>query len=254
MREDAVGKLAHPTQLNNYRNRAFNGASPWSIEFLRREADRRGAAKLAAASVFVAVAFLPATPTRLFAQPAPRSGETSACAGDNGGITLSPGFCATIFADNIGHARQMVFGSNGVLYVNTWSGHYYRKDKPPPGGFLVGLKDSTGSGRADVVERFGDGVAQGSAGGTGIAIYNGGLYAEQNDKIIRYPLPTDAVAPKGSPQVIVSGLPLTGDHPMHPFIIDADAHIYRRPRLGYECLPGREPHAQLARPSALHRA
>ena len=73
----------------------------------------------------------------------------SACPGDNGGITLSPGFCATIFADNLGHARQMVFGPNGVLYVNTWSGRYYQYDKPPPGGFLVALKDNTGDGRAD---------------------------------------------------------------------------------------------------------
>ena len=31
----------------------------------------------------------------------------STCAGDNGGITLSPGFCATVFADNVGHARHM---------------------------------------------------------------------------------------------------------------------------------------------------
>jgi hypothetical protein len=32
---------------------------------------------------------------------------TEICSGDNGGITLSPGFCATVFADNLGHARQM---------------------------------------------------------------------------------------------------------------------------------------------------
>jgi hypothetical protein len=64
------------------------------------------------------------------------STHESSCAGDNGGITLSPGFCATIFADNLGHARQMVFGPNGVLYLNTWSGRYYQYDKPPPGGFL----------------------------------------------------------------------------------------------------------------------
>ena len=139
------------------------------------------------------------------------------CVGDNGGITLSPGFCATVFADNLGHARQMAFGPNGVLYVNTWSGRYYKNDKPPAGGFLVALKDNKGDGRADVIERFGDGVPQGSAGGTGIRIYNGGLYAEQNDKIIRYPLPANGVVPNEQPQVILSGLPLTGDHPMHPF-------------------------------------
>jgi hypothetical protein len=30
-----------------------------------------------------------------------------ACPGDNGGITLPAGFCATVFADNIGHARHL---------------------------------------------------------------------------------------------------------------------------------------------------
>jgi glucose/arabinose dehydrogenase len=120
----------------------------------------------------------------------------------------------------------MVFGANGALYVNTWSGRYYHNDKPPAGGFLVALKDTKGDGHADMIERFGDGVPQGSAGGTGIRIYKGGLYAEQNDKIIRYALPSDGVVPKEQPQVILSGLPLTGDHPMHPFIIDADGHMF----------------------------
>src|SRR5262249_43149672 len=56
------------------------------------------------------------------------------CEGNNGGITLPPGFCATVFADNVGHARQMVVAPNGMVYVNTWSGPYYRNDTPPPGG------------------------------------------------------------------------------------------------------------------------
>ena len=148
------------------------------------------------------------------------------CAGDNGGITLPPGFCATVFADNIGHARQMAVAPNGVLYVNTWSGVYYRNDTPPPGGFLVALKDTNGSGRADVVTRFGETREQGSAGGTGIAFYSGALYAEVNDRIVRYALPEGAIAPGAPPDVVVSGLPLTGDHPMHPFKIDGQGHLY----------------------------
>jgi hypothetical protein len=84
----------------------------------------------------------------------------NACAG-NSGITLSPGFCATVFADNLGHVRHMVVAPNGVLYVNTWSGRYYRNDTPPAGGFLVALKDSRGNGRADEIERFGPGVPEG---------------------------------------------------------------------------------------------
>src|SRR5256885_5760695 len=90
------------------------------------------------------------------------------CADDNGGITLSRGFCATVFADNIGHARHLVVAPNGVVYVNTWSGRYYENDTPPAGGFLVALQDTKGAGKADVIERFGDSAAQGSAGGTGI--------------------------------------------------------------------------------------
>jgi glucose/arabinose dehydrogenase len=166
------------------------------------------------------------TGPQAFAQTTGATNNT--CPGDNGGITLSPGFCATVFADNLGHVRQMAVAPNGVLYANTWSGRYYRNDTPPPGGFLIALKDSKGAGRADVIERFGPGVPQGSAGGTGVALYNGYLFAEENDKIVRYKMPTDAnsIAPKGAPEIVVSGLPLTGDHPMHPFRIDAEGHLY----------------------------
>jgi glucose/arabinose dehydrogenase/mono/diheme cytochrome c family protein len=181
------------------------------------------AAALATTSLF-AVALMLAQPA--FAQSSSQGAQTNACVGDNAGITLSPGFCATVFADNIGHVRHMVVAPNGVLYVNTWSGRYYHNDTPPAGGFLVALKDTKGGGHADVIQRFGDGVPQGSAGGTGIALYNGALYAEQNDKIIRYALPADSIVPNEPPQIVLSGLPLTGDHPMHPFIIDAEGRIF----------------------------
>jgi glucose/arabinose dehydrogenase/mono/diheme cytochrome c family protein len=151
---------------------------------------------------------------------------TKACADDNGGITLPPGFCATVFADNIGHARHLVVAANGVVYVNTWSGTYYGNDKPPSGGFLIALQDTNGDGRADVNVRFGTGVESGNAGGTGIALYNGALYAETNDRIVRYALPAGTIAPATPPEVILSGMPLTGDHPMHPFQIDAQGGLY----------------------------
>ena len=157
------------------------------------------------------------------------AGAGNVCAGDNGGITLSPGFCATVFADNVGHARHMVVAPNGVVYVNTWSGRYYANTenaKAPDGGFLLALQDTTGSGRADKIVRFGPGVESGNAGGTGIALYNGALFAETNDRIVRYALPPGAIAPTGAPEVVVSGLPLTGDHPMHPFKIDAQGALY----------------------------
>ena len=76
------------------------------------------------------------------AQSGPPAAPGTACPGDNGGLTLSPGFCASVFADNVGHVRHMTVAPNAVLYVNTWSGRYFHNDTPPAGGFLVALKDS----------------------------------------------------------------------------------------------------------------
>jgi len=151
---------------------------------------------------------------------------SGACAGDNGGITLSPGFCATVFADKLGHARHLAVAPNGVVYANTWSGRYYHDDTPPPGGFLIALQDTKGDGRADKIVRFGPTKADGNAGGTGVAIYNGYLYAETNDRIVRYQLPSSGIEPTAAPETVVSGLPLTGDHPMHPFAIDPQGNLY----------------------------
>ena len=142
------------------------------------------------------------------------------------GLTLPDGFCATVFADSIGHPRHLAVSSNGTVYVNTWSGKYYGNDKPPAGGFLVALRDTTSDGRADVIARFGDSVQSGGAGGTGIRLYDKALYAEANDKILRYALATGDIAPPGKPEIVVQGLPLTGDHPMHPFGIDSSGGLY----------------------------
>ena len=145
---------------------------------------------------------------------------------DDSGLKLPAGFCATIFADGIGHARHMAVSPGGVVYVNTWSGRYYGNAAPPAGGFLVALQDKTGAGKADVVERFGETVQTGGAGGTGIALYKDAIYAEINDKIVRYPLAAGSIVPKAAADTILSGLPLTGDHPMHPFIIDAKGSLF----------------------------
>jgi len=94
------------------------------------------------------------------AQAAEPAASSAKCAADNGGITLSPGFCATVFADNVGHARHLAVAADGTVYVNTWSGVYYGNEPPHAGGFLVALKDANGDGRAEVNEPFGDTAAQ----------------------------------------------------------------------------------------------
>ena len=156
--------------------------------------------------------------------------SSSTCAGDNGGITLPAGFCATVFADTIGHARHIAVNSNGDVYVNTWSGPYYT-GPTHPGGFLLALRDTNNDGVADLVKRFGPDASHKNGGGTGIGFYKGALYAEEGDtitkRIVRYAISTDSMTPtSATSDIIVSGLPANGDHPMHPFAVDSGGGMF----------------------------
>src|SRR5204863_8811066 len=127
-----------------------------------------------------------------------QAASTIACAPDNGGITLPDGFCATVFADTIGHARDIVVGSNGDVYVNTWSGRYFT-GPTHPGGFIVALRDTNNDGKADIVRRFGPDASQKNGGGTGIGFYKDALYVEEGDtsskRIVRYAISSDSMTP-----------------------------------------------------------
>src|SRR3984957_19277349 len=136
--------------------------------------------------------------------------KSQACASDDSGLKLPAGFCATIFADGIGHARQLVVAPNGVVYVNTYVGDP-PDEKLPAGGFLVALEDKTGAGKAGVPERFGGTVATGGAGGAGPTPDKGSIYPELNDRIVRHALAAGSIAPQGPATSVVSGLPLGGD-------------------------------------------
>ena len=151
--------------------------------------------------------------------------KAKSCEGD-AGITVPAGFCATVFADNLGHARHLAVAPNGDVFVNTWSSMYTMM-KNAPGGYIVALRDADHDGRAEMVERFGTLHQDGKpGGGTGIAVHDGALYAEVDDKIVSYALGADSLAPKAQPQTIVMGLPQSGDHPMHPFTIAPDGALY----------------------------
>jgi glucose/arabinose dehydrogenase len=120
----------------------------------------------------------------------------------------------------------MAVAPSGVLYVNTWTGVYFNNDTPHPGALLIALQDTKSDGKAEKIERFGPTFAEGNKGGTGIAIYKNHVYAETNDRIVRYALPAEGIVPTAPPETIISGLPITGDHPMHPFAIDAKGNLY----------------------------
>jgi glucose/arabinose dehydrogenase len=144
--------------------------------------------------------------------------SATACPSGDAGITLPRGFCATVFADSIGSARHMVVAPNGDLFVNLQPQRRGPVSSIPAG--LVALRDTNKDGRADTVERFGVG------GNTGIALYNGFLYADVGTTIVRYPLVAGQLKPSGPPDTIVSDMPGPPGHVSRNFAITREGTLY----------------------------
>src|SRR6476659_8483873 len=69
------------------------------------------------------------------------------CDAGDGGITLPPGFCASVFADEVGVARHLVVTPTGDVYValengNKSSGNSTHMRGPNGRGGLVALRDT----------------------------------------------------------------------------------------------------------------
>ena len=80
--------------------------------------------------------------------------------------------------------------------------------------------------------KFGPTVAEGAHGGTGIVLYKNWLYAEIDDRIVRYALKEGETAPSAKPETILSGMPLNGDIPCIPSPSMPKAiYLYRWERL-----------------------
>jgi glucose/arabinose dehydrogenase len=153
-------------------------------------------------AVGVAALFLSVSPTVRPSDAAP------ACDSDNGGLTLPPGFCALVVADQLAAPRHLAVAPNGDLFVAL------EGERAGSGG-VVALRDTTGDGKADVVERFG------SEGGTGIALGKDALYFSTSSTVYRYALRTGSLTPLGAPEVIVKDLP-TGGHSARNLALSGD--------------------------------
>jgi glucose/arabinose dehydrogenase len=151
------------------------------------------------------------------ATSAVQSRSVAPCSGQ-AGLRLPAGFCATVFADSIGAARHVVVAQNGDVFVNLRSSRRGPLASIPAG--QVGLRDTNGDGRADVIERFG------SAGGTGIALYNGFLYADHGTSIVRFPFAAGQLKPGGAPETVVANMPGQPGHDARNFVITPDGALY----------------------------
>src|SRR6185436_12169416 len=130
--------------------------------------------------------------------------------GCSAGLILPEGFCATVFADSLNGARHLVVAPNGDVFVNVQSS---RGGQSSSSTGIVVLRDTNRDGKADVRQRFG------VEGGTGIALDGTSLYATSGNSIVRYRIPPGFLNSVGKPDTIVTGLPMTGSHHSHNFVV-----------------------------------
>lgn len=132
---------------------------------------------------------------------------------DNGGIKLTSGFQALVFADNLGKARHIaVDPGTGTVFV--------KLERLNDGKGNVQLTDANGDGRADQTTMFGN------YPGTGMGIYNGYLYASADTAVFRYKLTNGKVLETTRPETIVTGLTLQRQHASKSLALSPDGKLY----------------------------
>jgi glucose/arabinose dehydrogenase len=134
------------------------------------------------------------------------------CDSDNGGITLPPGFCALVVADDLGTARHLAVAANGDLYVAL-------QDQGEKGG-VVALRDTNGDGKFEVKEHFGSGSL------TGIALHNGYLYVAGPNTVLRWKMTPGQLKPSGDAETVVTGLEGVRQHGDKGIAFDGKGSLY----------------------------
>jgi len=138
------------------------------------------------------------------------------CDADNGGLTLPSGFCALVVFDAKtptgapAAARHIAVAPNGDVFVAIQSA----------GGGVLALRDTNGDGRPDQTATFGSGP------GHGIYFNAPFLYFAPNDRVERYRMSPGSLTPLSGPEVIVSGMPNTGDHVTKSIVVTGDGSLF----------------------------
>ena len=113
---------------------------------------------------------------------------------DNGGLFLPDGFGALVIADSVGACRHLAVNENGDVYVKL------RLITGDRGN--VALRDTTGDGKVDIIQRFGDYPNDGNFG-TEMRIHKGYLYFSSELVIYRQKLDPTKLIPAGKPETLV---------------------------------------------------
>jgi glucose/arabinose dehydrogenase len=112
---------------------------------------------------------------------------------DNGGLALPDGFEAVVVHDGVGRARHLAVTDDGIVYV--------KLRVPQPKG-LVALRDTSGDGRADEVQVFGDYADTGDYG-TAMRIHAGHIYFSTAGDVYRQRLTPGQLVPTAPVETVL---------------------------------------------------
>ncbi len=113
------------------------------------------------------------------------------------GLTLPPGFHATVVTENLGNqTRHMAFRDASRLYIST-----EQQEKDAPNAGLIALHLDAHH-HVDRIEHFSS-----IDNGTAIAIYKGALYTASADTLYRIPLSSNTLVPRAQPETVVVNVP-----------------------------------------------
>lgn len=138
---------------------------------------------------------------------------------DNGGLLLPDGFEAVVVVDSLeGRARHLAVNENGDVYVKALL-------PKVPGN--IALRDTTGDGKADIVEYFGDYKGDGRYG-TAMRIHNGYLYFSSQLVVYRMKLTPGKLVPDSKIEVILTDDHAHGshEHVAKPVAFDGAGNMY----------------------------
>ncbi len=135
---------------------------------------------------------------------------------NNGGLILPDGFKALVVVDSIitegGQARQIAVNENGDIYV------ILRKINN--GGSMAALRDTTGDGKTDIIEYFGE------YAGRGLELHNGYLYFATDTSIYRQQLTPGELVPRSEPELVVGNFIDQGAHAAKPMAFDNEGNLF----------------------------
>ncbi len=117
---------------------------------------------------------------------------TAALAAEPVMITVSKGFGLTLFASDLGDAKQLALGANGTLFVGS------HKE-----GIITALVDANQDGRVD--KRYI--IAKGLNYPEAIAFHDGALYVAEDERILRFVEIESRLRRPGRPKEVYDRLP-----------------------------------------------